>query len=58
MASTSKSIPFVVPAQVLPAVEPITQLEFEMYLSLCNQLEQTQSANLNRRRSASRSSRS
>ena len=40
MASTSKSIPFVVPAQVLPAVEPITQFEFEMYLSLCNQLEQ------------------
>jgi len=26
--------------QSVPAVEPITQLEFEMYLSLCNQLEQ------------------
>jgi hypothetical protein len=39
MASTSKSIPFVVPAQVVPAVEPIAQLELELFLSLCNRLD-------------------
>jgi hypothetical protein len=38
--ATSKVTPFVSHAQVVPTVEPITQLEFEMYLSLCNQLEQ------------------
>lgn len=37
----TKTLPHVVPfPQSVPAVEPITQLEFEMYLSLCNQLEQ------------------
>ena len=39
MASASKSIPFVVPPQAVPTVEPITQLELEMYLSLRNRLK-------------------
>jgi hypothetical protein len=43
MASASKSIPFVVPAQVVLAVEPITQLELELLLSLRNRLKNLES---------------
>ena len=41
MATASKSIPFVVPAQVFPT-EPITQLELEMLISLRNRVAQLQ----------------
>ena len=40
MASTSKSIPFVVPPQVVPPLEPITQLELTALLSLRGRFHQ------------------
>jgi hypothetical protein len=39
MAARTQSIPFVVPSQSVPAVEPITQLELELFLSLRNRLK-------------------
>jgi hypothetical protein len=42
MASATKSIPFVVPTQPVPAVESISQLELEFFLSLRNRLRQVE----------------
>jgi hypothetical protein len=39
MASTSKVIAIDSASQAIPAVEPITQLELELFISLCNRLE-------------------
>lgn len=43
MASASKTIPFVVPPQVVPIVEPITQDELTLLLSLRGRLSQLES---------------
>jgi hypothetical protein len=42
MASAKQSIPFAVPAQHVPAVESISQLELEFFLSLRNRLRQVE----------------
>ncbi|MGH9735978.1 MAG: hypothetical protein ACRD8A_15465 [Candidatus Acidiferrales bacterium] len=40
MASATKSIPFVVPAQHVPAAEAISQTELALYLSLRSRLQE------------------
>ncbi len=42
MASATKSIPFVVSTQPVPAVESVSQLELEFFLSLRNRLRQVE----------------
>jgi len=42
MASASKSIPFVVTAQPVPAVEPISQTELALFVSLRSRVAQLQ----------------
>ncbi len=42
MATATKSIPFVVPAQPIPAVEPISQTELALFVSLPSRVAQLQ----------------
>ena len=43
MATAKQSIPFVVPPQIVPASEPITQAELTLFLSLRGRLHQLES---------------